>query len=374
MCKAPAGQTPGARHSPGVSSSTGSKPKMTASGAAFPERRRSRRSSPGYARETVQRISQKISPLCPARSASPAVKRRRSAPFSPGFGSSGLPDAAALGPERDAGRVLPRRAGAPVRDERAARSAGHTVRRHEQPVCAVRERRAVREEGIRPLAGPRHGVPGALRSSHAPRHAAEEFSAGGDLLLQKPRVGGHGRVAEKPPAQHAAAQRVCDRAKAHAEMVRHHAPDADRPAAGTRGSEIDRLPQPVGAGESGSPPCAGGFPPPRAARCRAQDSCCRARRRSHRPDRGRARAGRSRAPCSGNGPWRQRRKRRSRKCPRAFSRRTCAAAGRIRQSGRSPRDASRGTAAEKAPASDIQKGCPTSLPCRAVSDSPPARG
>ena len=33
-------------------------------------------------------------------------------------------------------------------------------------------------------------------------------------------------------------------------MVRHHAPDADRPAAGTRGSEIDRLPQPVGAGES----------------------------------------------------------------------------------------------------------------------------
>ena len=62
---------------------------MTASGAAFPERRRSRRSSPGYARETVQRISQRRSPLCPARSASPAVKRRRSAPFSPGFGSSG---------------------------------------------------------------------------------------------------------------------------------------------------------------------------------------------------------------------------------------------------------------------------------------------
>lgn len=162
-----------------------------------------------------------------------------------------------------------------------------------------------------------------------------------DLLLQKPRVGGHGRVAEKPPAQHAAAQRVCDRAKAHAEMVRHHAPDADRPAAGTRGSEINRLPQPVGAGESGSPPCAGGFPPPRAARCRVQDSCCRARRRSHRPDHGRVRAGRSCAPCSGNGPWRQRRKRRSRKCPRAFLRRTCAAAGHIRQSGRSPRDASR---------------------------------
>ena len=162
-----------------------------------------------------------------------------------------LPDAAALGPERDAGRVLPRRAGAPVRDERAARGAGHTVRRHEQPVRAVRERRAVREEGIRPLAGPGRGTPGALRSSRAPRHAAEEFSAGGDLLLQKPRVGSHGRVAEKPPVQHAAAQRVCDRAKAHAEMVRHHAPDADRPAAGTRGSEIDRLPQPVGAGESG---------------------------------------------------------------------------------------------------------------------------
>lgn len=88
MCKAPAGK----RRVRGIvprTERTGSKPKMTASGAAFPERRRSRRSSPGYARETVQRISQRRSPLCPARSASPAVKRRRSAPFSPGFGSSG---------------------------------------------------------------------------------------------------------------------------------------------------------------------------------------------------------------------------------------------------------------------------------------------
>ena len=34
-------------------------------------------------------------------------------------------------------------------------------------------------------------------------------------------------------------------------MVRHHAPDADRPAAGTRGSEIDRLPTARRAGESG---------------------------------------------------------------------------------------------------------------------------
>ena len=161
------------------------------------------------------------------------------------------PDAAGFGPERDAGRVLPRSPGAPVRDERAARSAGHAVRRNKQPVRAVRERRAVREKEVRPLAGPGRGGSGALRSSPGARLAAQELSAGGDLFLQKSRVRGHGRIAQKPPAQHAAAQCVRDRAKAHAEMMRHHAPDADRPSAGARGREIDRLPQPVGSGEPG---------------------------------------------------------------------------------------------------------------------------
>ena len=39
------------------------------------------------------------------------------------------------------------------------------------------------------------GVPGAIRPPPARRLAAQELSAHGDLLLQKPRVGGHGRVA-----------------------------------------------------------------------------------------------------------------------------------------------------------------------------------
>ena len=157
---------------------------MTASGAVFPEHRRSRRSSPGYARETVQRISQRRSPLCPARSAFPAVKRQRSAPFSPGFGSNGCRT-----PPLSAQSAMPGAFSHGVRALRYGISAPHEAR--DIPFAVTSSRYAPFESAAPsgkkdpPLAGPGRGTPGAPRSSCAPRHAAEEFSAGGDLLLQK---------------------------------------------------------------------------------------------------------------------------------------------------------------------------------------------